>query len=134
MIRLLAVVPRDRGELGGGAGSGGGAESPVRSDNLGGMLLDAEKQKASLQVGMVWCFAAVDTLFVDRMHTVVKQMCALSLGHRKVTCKRLNEAIHSRAVMPCSLQEQLDESRAEITQLQKQLMKAMKATAFAPLG
>ncbi len=39
---------------------------------------------------------------------------------------------------PCSysgsLQEQLDESRAEITQLQKQLMKAMKATGFGPLG
>ncbi|KAG2425377.1 hypothetical protein HXX76_013791 [Chlamydomonas incerta] len=48
-------------------------------DNLGSMLLDAERQKANLQ-------------------------------------------------------EQLDEARAEITALQKQLMKAMKATAFAPLG
>jgi zinc finger protein DZIP1 len=31
-------------------------------------------------------------------------------------------------------QEQLQEARAEVTQLQKQLMKAMKATALAPMG
>eukprot|EP00198_Chlamydomonas_reinhardtii_P000413 XP_001689748.1 predicted protein [Chlamydomonas reinhardtii] len=62
-------------------GDASGTQTSPRDggDNLGSMLLDAERQKASLQ-------------------------------------------------------EQLDEARAEITALQKQLMKAMKATAFAPMG
>ncbi|KAG2430772.1 hypothetical protein HYH02_013611 [Chlamydomonas schloesseri] len=62
-------------------GDASGTQTSPRDggDNLGSMLLDAERQKANLQ-------------------------------------------------------EQLDEARAEITALQKQLMKAMKATAFGPMG
>ncbi len=69
---MLAVALGNRGELGAGVGSGGGAESPVRSDNLGGMLLDAEKQKASLQVGMACCLVATHPL---RRSRVIRRNC-----------------------------------------------------------
>lgn len=115
-------------------GDASGTQTSPRDggDNLGSMLLDAERQKASLQVracvlgrrSSIECWSCWRHDLLIALHC--SPVCAVSWP--KPDCTR---ACHDAAVTP---QEQLDEARAEITALQKQLMKAMKATAFAPMG